>query len=158
MGALINFLGGAAFRAVWSGVSNYFDKRQDHKHEIQRTVLQGRLDAEAHARNLAGIKLQAELGIKTIQVQSDAAVGEIEADAWRQAVANATKPVGIKWVDAWNSSIRPALATLVIALWAWYEFGHMAANAWVISVWSLDMMASIIGFWYADRSLRNKGK
>lgn len=153
MGALVNFLGGAAFRAVWSGVSNYFDKRQEHKHEIARTVLQGRLDAESHARNLAGIQLQAELGIKTVQVQAEAAVGEIEADAWRQAVANSAKPIGIKWVDAWNASIRPALATLVIALWGWYEFSHMSANAWVISAWSLDMMGSIIGFWYASREI-----
>jgi hypothetical protein len=158
VGALVNFLGGAAFRAVWSGVSNYFDKRQEHKYEIQRTVLQGRLDAEAHARNMAAQRMQAEMGVKTIQVQAEAAVGEIEADAWRQAVASATKPIGIKWVDAWNSSIRPALATLVISLWGWYEFSHMAANGWVISVWSLDMMSSIIGFWYASREIGNRTK
>lgn len=158
MGALVNFLGGAAFRAVWSGVANYFDKRQEHKHEIQRTVLQGRLDAEAHARNLAGIKLQAELGIKTVQVQAEAAVSEIEADAWRQAVAGATKQTGIKFIDIWNGSIRPAFATVALALWAVYEFRHMAISSWAISAWSLDIIASIIGFWYADRSIRNRAK
>lgn len=158
MGALINFLGGAAFRAFWSGVSNYFDKRQDHKHEIQRTVLQGRLDAEAHARNLAGIKLQAELGIKVVQAQAEAAVGEIEADAWRQAVANANKPTGIKLVDIWNGCIRPAWATCALVLWMIFEGRHMALNSWEITAWSLDLIGAVAGFYFADRSLRNRSK
>lgn len=158
MGALLNFLGGAAFRAVWSGIANYFDKRQEHKYEIQRTVLQGRLAAEEHARNLAGIRLQAELGIKTVQVQSDAAVNEIEADAWRQAVAKATQPTGIKLVDILNGLVRPAFAIVALVLWCTYEFRHMALTGWVISAWSLDIIASIIGFWYADRSIRNRSK
>jgi hypothetical protein len=158
MGALLNFLGGAAFRAVWSGVSNYFDKRQEHKHEIQRTVLQGRLAAEEHARNLQGIKLQAELGIKTVQVQAEAAIGEIEADAWRQAVSKATQTTGIKFIDIVNGLVRPSFAIVALALWCTYEFRHMALNAWVISAWSLDIIASIIGFWYADRSIRNRTK
>lgn len=158
MGALLNFLGGAAFRAVWSGVSNYFDKRQEHKHEIQRTLLQGRLDAEAHARNLAGIKLQAELGIKTVQVQAEAAVGQIEADAWRQAVANSQKPIGIAWVDAWNGAIRPAWASCALFLWILFEGRHMALNGWVITAWSLDLIGAVAGFYFADRSLRNKSK
>jgi len=158
VGALVNFLGGAAFRAVWSGVSNYFDKRQEHKHEIARTVLQGRLDAEAHARNLAGIKLQAEMGIKTVQVQAEAAVSEIEADAWRQAVSKATAQTGIKFVDIWNGSIRPAWATCALVLWMIFEGRHMAINSWEITAWSLDLIGAVAGFYFADRSLRNKSK
>ncbi len=158
MGALLNFLGGAAFRAVWSGVSNYFDKRQEHKHEIQRTVLQGRLDAEAHARNLAGIKLQAEIGIKTVQVQAEAAIGEIEADAWRQAVSKATQPTGIKFVDIWNGSMRPAFYTLAlfIILLICFKAGWQIAALEAAGI--IDLVFSIVGFLFADRTIRNRSK
>jgi hypothetical protein len=154
MGALINFLGGAAFRAIWNDVGGYFKAKQEQKNELARMELQGRLDAEAHARLMDSAKQQAELGFKTIEVQSQSAVDQITADAWRQAVATATKPSGVAWVDAWSSMVRPAIATVALAMWAWYEFQHMAANAWIISSWSLDMIGSVVGFWYADRTLR----
>lgn len=158
MGALLNFLGGAAFRAVWSGISNYFDKRQEHKYEIQRTVLQGRLDAEAHARNLAGIKLQAELGIKTIQVQADAAISQIEADTWRQAVVNAVKPIGIAWIDAWNGAMRPAFYTLSLFIILLICFKAAWQIAALEAAGIIDLVFSIVGFLFADRSIRNRSK
>lgn len=158
MGALWNFLGGAAFRAIWSGVSNYFDKRQEHKYEIERTTLQGKLDAEAHARNLAGIKLQAEMGVKTIQVQAEAAIGQIAEDAWRQAVANSQKPTGIKVVDVWNGLMRPAFYTLAlyIVLLICVKAGWQIAALEAAGV--IDLVFSIVGFLFADRSIRNRGK
>ncbi len=158
MSALLSFLGGSAFRMLFGEISSYFSKRQEHKFETQRMLLQGKLDGEQHARNLAAQRLQAELGIKTVQVQAEAAVNEIEADAWRQAVSRANAPTGIRWVDAWNAIIRPAYGTAGLALWMWFEFRHMALNGWVVTAWSLDLMAVIIGFYFADRTLKRSGK
>ncbi len=158
MGALLSFLGGSAFRMIWGEVSSYFSKKQEHKTEMQRMLLQGKLDDAAHARNLAGIRLQAELGIKTIQVQADAAVSEIEADTWRQAVARANTPTGIKWVDAWNASVRPAFATAALCLWLFHEFRHMALNGWVITAFSLELICVVAGFYFADRTMKKAGK
>jgi hypothetical protein len=158
MGALVSFLGGSAFRALWSSVSGYFEKRQDHKYEIERMQLQMTLDDAAATRAQAAIKQQAELGIKTIGVQADADISRTEADAFRAAMERAAQPTGIKWVDAWNSSVRPAFATSALCLWLFWEFRHMAVSGWVLSAWSLDLIGVVVGFYFADRSLSKRGK
>lgn len=158
MGAILSFLGGSAFRAVWGGISSYFDKRQDHKYELERMQLQNTLDDATAARAQAAIKQQAELGIKTIGVQADADVSRLEADAFKAAMERAAQPTGIKWVDAWNGCVRPAYATAGLLLWLFWEFHHMAISAWVVSSWSLDLIATVMGFYFADRSLSKRGK
>ena len=158
MGAVLSFLSGGAFRAIWGELSTAWSKRQDHKHEIERMKLQGTLDAEQHARNLAAQKQQAELGYKTINVQAEADVSRIETEAWRSAIERMNQPSGIRWVDAWNALIRPAWASVALLLWCWYEFQHMALNKWVISAFSLDLIAMVAGFYYASRELQKRGK
>jgi S-formylglutathione hydrolase FrmB len=112
MSALLSFLGGSAFRAVWGEFSAWMNKRQEHKYEIQRMELQGKLDGDTHARNMEANRLQAELGIKTIEVKSDADQAVLAAEAFREAMKQAAVPTGIKWVDAWNASVRPAFASV----------------------------------------------
>lgn len=158
MSALLSFLGGSAFRAIWGEFSSWISKRQDHKFEQQRMLLQGKLDAESHARNLAALKLQADLGVKTIQVQADADAARADGEAFRQAMAQAATPTGIKWVDAWNGCIRPAFGTLALFLvwraahYAGYDLQAMRA------IGISEVVFSIIGFFFADRSLRKAGK
>jgi len=72
MGALFSFLGGSAFRMIWGEVSAYFTRKQEHAEEKERMELQGKLEAEQHARNMESIRVQAELGVKTIQMQATA--------------------------------------------------------------------------------------
>lgn len=158
MSAIFTFLGGGAFRAIWGEVSPYFTKRQDAKLELERTRLQGELDAAQHIRSMESIRVQAELGVKTIQVQADADVARTDSEAFREAMARAAAPSGIKWVDAWNGTVRPAFATVALALWGWYEFQHMYLNAWVISAWSMEFIGTVAGFYFADRTLRKLGK
>lgn len=154
MGALLSFLGGSAFRMLFGEISSFFTKKQDHKYEIERMKLQGALEAELHARNLEAQRLQVELGHKTIAIQADADVSREEAGAFRVAMENAFKPTGIKWVDAWNSSIRPAFGTAALFLWLLMEH----RTGWAFGVWSMELAAVIIGYFFADRSLRKRGK
>ena len=139
---------------LFGEISSYFSKKQEHKTEMQRMLLQGKLDGEAHARNLEGQRLQAELGIKTINVQAEAAVSEIEAEAFKAAQERAWTPTGIKWVDAWNSSIRPAFGTAALFLWLLMEH----RTGWAFGVWSMDLAGVVVGYFFADRSLRKRGK
>ena len=110
--ALFSFLGGSAFRMVWGEVASYFQKKQDHEFELERVRLQGAMEAAQHERNLAAIKLQSDLGIKVIEAQRDATLAGVEADAWLAAVKDVGKQTGIKFLDLWNGSVRPLLATL----------------------------------------------
>lgn len=154
MGALLSFLGGSVFRMIWGGVSSWIDKQQDHKHEIARLELQARVDAEQHARNLESLRVQAELGVKTIQVQSEADASKIELEGWAGAVREAMRPTGITWVDAWNGIIRPLAAT--IAIWLWVV--ALNANGWRMGDWDRELVGVILGFFFASRVLAKNGK
>lgn len=154
MSALLSFLGGSAFRAVWGEFSSWMSKRQDHKYELERMQIQGALDAAQHERNQAAIRLQAELGIKTVQVQGDVDQARIAAEAFREAVKQSYAPTGIKWVDAWNASIRPAFASVVLFLW----LRALQSQQWVTNDWDQNLMAGVAGFYFADRMLGKRGK
>lgn len=154
MNAIFSFLGGAAFRALVGQVGQYFTQKQEHKYEMERTKLQGELDAAKHAQDLESIKVQAELGVKTIQVQADADLQKLDATAFLEAQKEAFKPTGIKFVDAWNGSVRPAFATVTMFLW----LRALWAQQFVMSDWDRSLASSIAGFYFADRVMRKAGK
>lgn len=151
--ALISFLGGSVFRMLWGEVSSFLTKRQDHVQEMDRLRLQGEIDANQHARNLESIKVQAELGVKTIQVQAEANISEFESKAWLEAVKSTTRTVGIVWVDAWNATIRPGVATWAIVMMTLGELGLM-----VLSENTLAIASVALGIYLADRNLMKRGK
>jgi hypothetical protein len=151
--ALLSFLGGNVFRMIFGELIAYLNKKQDHAQEIDRLKLQNALDAAQHARNLEAIKTQAELGVKTIQVQAEAAIGEIEAQGWLEAVKGTSLKTGLAWVDAWNAIIRPALATWSIAMITLGEFMvvHLSDN-------TIALAGVALGIYVADRQLFKRGK
>jgi hypothetical protein len=162
--SLIAFLGGSAFRMIWGELSSHFSKSQEHSMEIERIKLQGELDASQHARNLEAITVQAGLGVKTIQVQAEAEVlsiraqseslvSQVEANGWFEAVKDTGKSIGIAWVDAWNSAIRPGVATWSIIMMTLGEFGVIA-----LSDNTLAISGAALGIYLADRTLAKRGK
>lgn len=154
MSAILSFLGGSAFRAVWGEFSHWMTARQEHKYEVQRMQVQGQLDAAQHSRTLESLRLQSELGIKTLEVQSDADQARLGAEAFREAQKTLAAPTGVKWVDAWNASVRPAFATVVLCLWV----AALYQRSWVLAAWDLELSASIAGFYFADRMLSKRSK
>ena len=152
--ALFSFLGGSAFRMVWGEVASFFQKKQDHEFELERVRLQGAMEAAQHERNLAALKLQSDLGIKVIEAQRDAAVVQVETDAWLAAVKDVGKQTGIKFLDIWNGSVRPLLATLAILV----VVGEVIATGFILSEWHKELVAAILGLYVADRSLTKRGK
>src|SRR5262245_39254602 len=103
--------------------------------------LQGDLDAAQHARNQEAIRTQAELGVKTIEVQRDADLSRLDVDAWRQAVSDVGKSTGIKFLDVWNGSVRPLLATLAIVA----ILAEIAVAGWILSDWDRELIGAILG-------------
>jgi hypothetical protein len=152
---LISFLGGSAFRMLWGEVSNWLTERQNHKHEMERMRLQAELDAAQHERQQAAIRLQAELGIKVVQAQAEAAVDAIEAEGWLEAVKATGRSVGVAWVDAWNAVIRPAGAT-----WSFLMLtaNELAILAQPLSEGTQSVCFAFLGLFVADRALGKKGK
>lgn len=151
---LIAFLGGSAFRMIWGELAAWLTSRQDHRQELERMRLQAELDAAQHARQQEAIRLQAELGVKTIAVQAEADIDRIAGEAWGELVTSTTRMTGIRFVDAWNQSIRPLLATLAIVL----VVARIATAGWVLTGWDQELVAAILGLYIADRSLAKRGK
>lgn len=154
MGAIISFLGGGAFRAVWGEVSTWLNNKQAHSQEMERMKLQNDLQIAASAQQLAMVQATSAAGIQTIQAQSQAAMSVADADAFTAGLKAAATPTGVKWVDAWNGMVRPAFATVVLILW----LGIVVEQDFKPSVWDLELMGSVAGFFFADRSLRRAGK
>lgn len=151
---LISFLGGNAFRMLWGEVSALLTKSQDHAHEIERMRLQAELDAAQHARNLEAQRMQAELGVQVIRVQAEADLGAVEAEAWRDAVGATGRKTGSGLIDAWNGAIRPAVATVCIALWVL----HVSRAGWVLDEQGWAILGAALGIYLADRTLTKRGK
>lgn len=153
MNALLSFFGGTAFRMIWGEVSHWLTAKIEHKQELERLQMQEQMAAAQHARNQEAIRVQAELGVKTIQVQAEADQAKIDVGAWAQAVADVGKQTGIRWLDAWNGSIRPAVATWAIAMMTFAEFGiyKMSENAWSVA-------SAALGIYLVDRTLFKRGK
>jgi HAMP domain-containing protein len=154
LSALLSFLGGSAFRMIWGEVSAFLSRRQEHAQEIERMRLQEEMAAAQHARNLDAIRLQADLGVKVIEVARDAELAMVEASAWERAVDQVGRLTGIKVIDLWNQSIRPLLATLAILV----VVGEVIAAGFVLTEWTRDLVAAILGLYVADRSLSKRGK
>ena len=152
--ALLSFLGGSIFRAIWGEVSAWMNKRQDHEQELERVKLQETIDAAQHARQLESIKTQAEMGIKTIQVQAEAAVAQIESDAWGKVVEGTTKAIGIWFIDAWNGIIRPLVATWAIVMITI----NFAQKGWLLDENGWMLASAALGLYLADRTLFKRGK
>jgi hypothetical protein len=154
MGALLSFLGGSAFRMIWGEVSSFITARQQHKQELERMQIQEQLEAGRHGRDMARIQLQADLKVQEVKVVGDLAIQKTEADAFVEAIKAASKPIGIFFVDAWNGSIRPSMATIALAMWvlALYRAGFIPTE------FDKELIAGILGFYIADRSLGKRGK
>jgi len=151
--ALLSFLGGGIGRMIFGEIVAFLNKRQEHAQEIERIKLQAENDAARHARNMEAIRVQAELGVKTIQVQAEAHISELEAEGWAEVVKGTTKQTGVAWVDAWNATIRPAVATWAVIMMTLSEIG-----LFVLSENSIALCSASLGIYLASRDLFKRGK
>ena len=151
---LVSFFGGNIFRMIFGEVVAFISKRQDHAQELERMRLQGELDAAQSDRGQAAIRLQAELGVKTIQVQAESHADAAEDDAWLEIAKGTTKTVGIWFLDVWNGIIRPAVATWAMVLISL----HYYTKNWVLDDNGWSICGAALGIYLADRALFKRGK
>jgi len=145
--ALFTFLGSTVMRLALGHIFDFVTKWQDSKNELAHMQMQGQLDAAQHARNLEAIKVQADLGVKVIEAQTESHVTSAEADAFVEAVKATGQKTGIVWVDVWNGIIRPLLASVCIALW----IRAMGQQGWVLTEWDKQLMSMALGIFVGGR-------
>lgn len=151
--SLLSFFGGGAFRYIFGEFVAWKNKKLEHEQELARMQFQAAEAAAQHARNLESQRLQADLQVKVITVQADAATGLIDAEAWKTVAESTTKQTGIVWVDAWNASIRPACAT-----WAMVMMTLEAFKFVTLSEAAAAIVGGALGLYLADRQMSKRGK
>lgn len=153
MSAILSFLGGSVFRMVWGEVASFVTKNQEHKHEKELMLLQREAEAATHSRNLKNLKTQSDLGIKRVHVEHQATIEDGELEAWIEASKATGTKSGILWIDGWNQSIRPGVATIAVVamLIEIVLLGHLTD-------WHREVFSAALGLFLADRSLTKRGK
>lgn len=151
---LISFLGGSVFRIIWGEVSAWLTASQEHRHELARLEAQAKIDKAQHARNMETLKFQAEAGVTLIETQGKVDIALLDSEIFGKGVELANKPVGIKWVDAWSSAVRPALATLLMVLVAL----HFYRANWLLDDRGWELAGATFGIFISDRMLFRRGK
>ena len=145
--ALLAFLGSAAARIGVAKVFEILERWQDAKDERALLDLQGRLEAEKHTRTMEAIRVQAELGVKMIEVQAQREHAAAEDLAFIEGVRATQQKSGIVLVDAWNGIIRPLLATICIGLWV----ASLIERGWRLDDWDRALMAATLGVFVGGR-------
>lgn len=129
---------------------------------------------QSHAQELEMLKVQGQFQLQMITAGHTARMAEINATADMRtelaAFAAAGKPVGIKWVDAFNGFMRPFLTLCFFMLYAAVKVAqyfiiaqdHAGAAATILSLWSNEdwaVWAAIITFWFGNRTFnRERGR
>jgi hypothetical protein len=152
--AFFSFLGGSVFRMIWGEVSEFVNKRQDHKHEMEAMRLQSELETMKAEQELQRLRVASELGIKELEVKTNAEIEAKDADAFIAAMATVNVKTGNWFIDAWNGSIRPAAATTALLLW-WF---CLYTQGFVLTEWDKELVGVILGFYFAHRCFQNKIK
>jgi hypothetical protein len=160
MSALLSFLGGSVFRMLWGEIAAWLNKKQEHKYEIERMQLQADLDDRRHAREQEAIKTQAALQVEVIRVQGEQALEQIDAQTFLEGVKATAVVTGVKWVDAWNQTIRPGVATWAVVMLTLEALGWLAlfGGPKVLSDGTQSVIYAALGLYLADRTLAKRGK
>jgi len=151
---LIGTLLGGVFRML-PEVLKWMDRKDERKHELSM-----------FDKQLTADKMRADAQQQALQTQADTIMGGAELAAMIAATNAQSVKSGVKWVDALSSLMRPLITfwwvivlysvALVARFWVLVQAGTSNLDA-IVLLWGADekaIVASIISFWFVDRSLR----
>ena len=156
METLLGSLLGGVFRLV-PEVMKWMDRKDERKHELAMFDKQLELD-----------KLRSQSDIDHINAQSAAALGLADLQALMETTKAQATLTGNKFVDGLNALVRPTITYWwVIMLYTGFLVAKFSVSvqqgsdyiAAAMAVWGPDekaIVASIISFWFVDRSLIKK--
>lgn len=148
---ILTLLGGAGFRVMFGGILDYFNKRQDHKYELERMEKQAEIEVRMAEIRAQAASAEADARLKQIGAEWGGKVELQDAASFGAAFEAASKPTGMKIPDFLNAMVRP---TITLALLAFYIYVRAGAEEVKWEEADTVLFYSVVGFWFADRSLR----
>lgn len=153
---LFGTLLGGVFRMA-PEVLKWLDRKDERKHEL--AMLDKQIDAD---------RLKLEAGQKLADTQAEERITLADLQAMIEATKAQAVQTGVKWVDALSSLMRPTITfwwvivlytgALVAQFLVLVQQGDSGVQA-ILHLWGLDeraIVASIVAFWFVDRSLRKR--
>lgn len=115
------------------------------------------LETREHARQLEMMKATSELQREQMQLRSKYRMAELDAEMiveevkalgeQMKAIYETQKPIGVKWVDAWNATIRPATASAVMALFVAVAALYCGGVVWKMWHGEIDVFTAVDMVW-----------
>lgn len=153
---LFGTLLGGVFRMA-PEVLRWLDRKDERKHEL--AMLDKQIDAD---------RLKLEAGQKLADTQAEERITLADLQAMIEATKAQAVQTGVKWVDALSSLMRPTITfwwvivlytgALVAQFLVLVQQGDSGVQA-ILHLWGPDeraIVASIVAFWFVDRSLRKR--
>ena len=153
---LFGTLLGGVFRMA-PEVLKWLDRKDERKHEL--AMVDKQIDAD---------RLKLEAGQKLADTQAEERITLADLQAMIEATKAQAVQTGVKWVDALSSLMRPTITfwwvivlytgALVAQFLVLVQQGDSGVQA-ILHLWGPDeraIVASIVAFWFVDRSLRKR--
>lgn len=151
---LLSFVFGGIFRLI-PELSRLWDGQKQREHELKMAQLQFDLDRQ-----------RGELLVEAVHTVGQIELDQRDADTWLEAIKAQAVKTGIKFVDGLNALVRPILTfwwCIILATAykiASYHLMVVGGASWdnaITMLWTTtdyQIVLSIIGFWFVDRTLR----
>jgi len=146
---------GGLLRLLPEGLQ-FWKASKDSDHEFRMAQL-----------NLETLKEQAKHQMDFRRLDGDIQLQAADIEALVEGTKAQGQLSGIKWIDAVNQSVRPVTTFYFLglygltklAVYVTYISGGAPWNDSVQRIWSVDdsaVLASIIAYWFLDRTLRKR--
>lgn len=154
---LLGTLFGGAFRLA-PEVLKWLDRKNERAHEL--SMFDKQLDAD---------KLKASQALQMAETQNEGALSLAEVNALVEATKAQATPSGVPFIDGLNASVRPVVTywwvivlytAALIAQFILLKAQGTSTVESILKLWGTEektIVASLLSFWFVDRSLRNNG-
>lgn len=163
--SLLSTLGGILLGGL-PKLLDYFQAKQDHKHELELARVQTEREKELAALGFAAQAKVEEIRSDQIAMQTEAAMTQAALDHDKQVLKSASK-----WVANYVGTVRPTVTYLFVlellainAFMAIYMWNHpelikniddvIKYAEMIFSGEEMAMLGSILGFWFGSRGFK----
>jgi len=163
--SLISTLGGILLGGL-PKLLDYFQSKQDHKHELELARVQTEREKELAALGFAAQAKVEEIRSDQVAMQTEAAMTQAALDHDKQVLKSASK-----WVANYIGTVRPTVTYLFVlellainGFLAYYLWMHpeliksiddvIKYSELIFSSDEMSMLGGIIGFWFGSRGFK----
>lgn len=163
--SLISTLGGILLGGL-PKLLDYFQTKQDHKHELELARVQTERELQLAAQGFAAQARVEEIRADQVAMQTEAAMTQAALDHDKQVLKSASK-----WVANYIGTVRPTITYIFVlelvainAFLACYLWTHptlitniddvIKYSDLIFSSDEMSMLGGIIGFWFGSRGFK----